>query len=411
MPDPVQPPVGRFGAGELPRLLREVAARVRSGRVTVAQQEVTRYLWLADGAVRAITSSLEQEKLGGWLVARGLIDPEVVHAALVDKGESERFGRVLVARGLIDDQRLRDELESRTITIAARMMREEGELTSEPGLIVEPDSTVIDLGPVPLFVAAARRVPDIGQFHALAREGRWSLSPAGRAGVAGVELMPIERFVLAQLATPVAVDELSRRAGEAGQQVTRALLVLYAAGFALPEGEIAAAGRGFRRPRPDLPVANPHLRELLDQVDPDSRPAFVVPPPGHAVRRPPTREQLNQAERDKVAAVRMLQLGGNPQKAYRLLTHAVEVNPDANALVQLADLELANPLWRGRALERLKQATELQPTCTEAWLALANYWGLRGARDKQRRCLERILAYDDGNVDVRNALTLLARQH
>ena len=37
-----------------------------------------------------------------------------------------------------------------------------------------------------------------------------------------------------------------------------------------------------------------------------------------------------------------------------------------------------------RALERLRQATELQPTCTEAWLALANYWSLRGAPDKQR---------------------------
>jgi hypothetical protein len=409
MPGPAQPPVGRFGAGELPRLLREIAARVRSGRVTVAQQEVTRYLWLADGAVRAITSSLEQEKLGGWLIARGLIDPDVVHAALVDKGEAERFGRLLVARGLIDDRRLRDELESRTITIAARMLREEGELTSEPGLIVEPDSTLIDLGPVPLFVAAARRVPDIGQFHAFAREGRWSLSPAGRTGVAGVELMPIERFVLAQLATPVTVEELSRRAGEAGPQVARALLVLYAAGFALPEGE-AAAGRGYRRPRPDLPVANPELRKLLDQLDPDSRPAFVVPPPGHAARRPPTREQLNQAERDKVAAVRMLQLGGNPQKAYRLLARAVEVSPDAVALVQLADIELTNPLWRGRALERLRQATELQPTCTEAWLALANYWGLRGARDKQRRCLERILAYDESNRDVRDALSLLDRQ-
>ena len=410
MPDSAQPPTGRFGAGQLPQVLREVAARVRSGRVTVAQQEVTRYLWLADGAVRAITSSLEQEKLGGWLIARGLLDPEVVHAALVNKGESERFGRVLVARGLIDDRRLRDELESRTITIAARMLRDEGELTSEPGLIVEPDSTLVDLGPVPLFIAAARRVPDIGQFHALAREGRWSLSPAGRAGTAGVELMPMERFVLAQLAAPVTVDELSRRAGEAGPQVARALLVLYAAGFVVPEGEGAASARGSRRPRPELPVANPQLRELLDQLDPDSRPAFVTPPPGHAVRRPPTREQINQAEREKVAAVRMLQTGGDPQKAYRLLARAVEVSPDAVALVQLADIELANPLWRARALVRLRQATELQPTCTEAWLALANYWSLRGARDKQRRCLERILAYDESNVDVRQALSLLDRQ-
>ena len=414
MPYPLQPGHGRFAAGELPLVLREMAARLQSGRVKVAQQAVTRYLWLADGTVRAITSSLEQEKLGGWLIARGLLDADVVHDALIRKTGSERFGRVLVARGLIDDDRLREELESRTITIAARMLREEGELETEPGVVAEPDCTIVDLGPVPLFVAAARRVPDISQFHTLAREGRWTATLAGRGGTGGVELMPIESFVLSQLSGPVTVDELGRRAGEAGPQVARALLVLFAAGLAVPcteGGTPLLGGRAPRRPRLDLPSANPQLREVLDQVDPESRPAFATPVPGHAVRRPPTRDQIRQAEREKVIALRMLQMGDNTLKAYRLLSRAVAVVPDAMALVQLAHIEQANPLWRGRALERLKQATELQPTCTPAWLALANYWSTRGQRDKQRRCLERILTYDKANLEVRHALSLLDKQH
>lgn len=413
MPDRPPHGRGRFAAGQLPQVLREMAARLGSGRIKVAQQAVTRYLWLADGTVRAITSSLEQEKLGGWLVARGLLDPDVVHDALIRHTGSERFGRVLVARGLIDDRSLREELESRTITIAARMLREEGELEGEPGIIAEPDSTVVDLGPVPLFVAAARRVPDIGQFHTLAREERWAATLAGRAGTGGVDLLPIESFVLSQLTAPVTVDELGRRAGEAGPHVARALLVLFAAGLAVPQAGSDVSGpggRSFRRPLPEVPSANPQLREVLEQLDPDSRPAFAIPVPGHAVRRPPTREQIRHAEREKVIALRMLQTGLDPLKAYRQLSRAVEVSPDALALVRLAEIEVANPLWRGRALDRLKQATELLPTCTQAWLALANYWSLRGQPDKQRRCLERILTYDRGNPDVRHALSLLDRQ-
>ena len=394
-------------------MLRETAARLVSGRVKVAQQAVTRYLWLADGTVRAITSTLEQEKLGGWLVARGLLDADVVHDALIRKAGTERFGRVLVARGLIDDNRLREELESRTITIAARMLREEGELETEPGVLAEPDSAVVDLGPIPLFVAAARRVPDISQFHTLAREGRWIATLAGRSGTGGVELMPVENFVLSQLSGPIAVDELGRRAGEAGPQVARALLVLFAAGLAVPcteGGTPLVGGRASRPARADLPSANPQLREMLEQLDPESRPAFVTPVPGHAVRRPPTRDQIHQAEREKVIALRMLQMGDDSLKAYRLLARAVTIAPDALALVQLAAIEQANPLWRGRALERLKQATEIQPTYTPAWLALANYWSTRGQPDKQRRCLERILTYDKSNLEVRHALSLLDKQ-
>jgi hypothetical protein len=265
-----------------------------------------------------------------------------------------------------------------------------------------------------LFVAAARRVPDVSQFHTLAREGRWIATLTGRGGTGGIELMPIESFVLSQLSGPITVDELGRRAGEAGPQVTRALLVLFSAGLAVPcteGGTPLLGGRSTRRPRIELPSANPELREMLEQLDPDSRPAFATPVPGHAVRRPPTREQQRQAERDKAIALHMLQSGGETLKAYRLLSHAVEISPDALALVRLAAIEQANPLWRGRSLERLKLATELQPTCTDAWLALANYWSLRGQRDKQRRCLERILGYDKNNLEVRHALSLLGKQH
>ena len=78
------------------------------------------------------------------------------------------------------------------------------------------------------------------------------------------------------------------------------------------------------------------------------------------------------------------------------------------ALTVLAELEMHNPLWRPRALERLKQATAMAPKHTSAWLALANYWSLRLQPDKQRRCLERILSYEPLNREARQTLDLLA---
>jgi Tfp pilus assembly protein PilF len=67
-----------------------------------------------------------------------------------------------------------------------------------------------------------------------------------------------------------------------------------------------------------------------------------------------------------------------------------------------------HPSTTPQALEHLREAVAINPIYTVAWLALANYWGARGETAKQRRCLEKILAYDAKNHDVREALELLA---
>ena len=109
----------------------------------------------------------------------------------------------------------------------------------------------------------------------------------------------------------------------------------------------------------------------------------------------------------KQQALDLLDSGGDARVAYRLLTQAVEASPDADSLVRMANLEIANPLWRQRALDHLKQALEIDPRLTAAWLGLGNYWSLRGEPAKQRRCLEKILAYDPNNRDARQTLDLL----
>jgi Tfp pilus assembly protein PilF len=98
---------------------------------------------------------------------------------------------------------------------------------------------------------------------------------------------------------------------------------------------------------------------------------------------------------------------GDFRKARLMLEEIVKGSPDAEALLLLAQLEIDNPKRAAAALEHLKQAVVIAPEYTEAWLTLANYWGLRGQADKQRRCLEKVLMYNPANKDVRMALELL----
>jgi tetratricopeptide (TPR) repeat protein len=116
-----------------------------------------------------------------------------------------------------------------------------------------------------------------------------------------------------------------------------------------------------------------------------------------------------KAAEDKRAARELVTSGGDKRAAYRLLSQAVEVAPDAESLAMMAEIEVANPLWRQRALDHFKQALEIEPRMTSAWLGLGNYWSLRGQPDKQCRCLEKILVYDPRNDEVRRALDLLRK--
>jgi tetratricopeptide (TPR) repeat protein len=118
--------------------------------------------------------------------------------------------------------------------------------------------------------------------------------------------------------------------------------------------------------------------------------------------------ELEQARVKRESAVRLLESGGDARQAVKLLLEAVAIDPEPRGLTILAELELSNPLSRQRALDHLKQAVALDAKCTQAWLALANYWSLRSQPDKQARCLQKILSYEPNNPDVREALTLIA---
>jgi Tfp pilus assembly protein PilF len=119
-------------------------------------------------------------------------------------------------------------------------------------------------------------------------------------------------------------------------------------------------------------------------------------------------EQLERATASHVAMARKAIAAGNTREAKELLERVLRHARSAEALYLLAQLKLEQPSTTPQALEHLREAVAINPIFTAAWLALANYWGVRGETAKQRRCLEKILAYDSKNHDVREALDLLS---
>jgi curved DNA-binding protein CbpA len=98
---------------------------------------------------------------------------------------------------------------------------------------------------------------------------------------------------------------------------------------------------------------------------------------------------------------------GKVGEAVQLFDQIVRLDPVADELVQLAQLELRNPMWAQRALNHLKAALSLDAQQTSAWLELARFWERRKRVDKQRECLRKILDYDPENKDVQASLVSL----
>jgi tetratricopeptide (TPR) repeat protein len=88
---------------------------------------------------------------------------------------------------------------------------------------------------------------------------------------------------------------------------------------------------------------------------------------------------------------------GETYLAIQLLEQACALDPQPEELLKLAKLQMRNPLWIGRALERLRIAVEIDPTFVAGWIEIANFWKQRGHTERQRKALERAVGADPWN--------------
>lgn len=405
MSQPQIPSQGDFGPLQASRLITGITTQSQSACIRCVQGKASRSVWIRDGEVLAVTSTLPEERLGAWLVARDLVDRKTLEDILANKSPDQRLGSVLVQRRHLTTQVLERELDSLTLRLAAKLTLSGGSYKVDTETPLPDDLSTVAYEPQALMVAAVRRLPDAGQFEELTGGARvWEIVPGTEQQGADASLSGLEKFLLTQLASAHTLTELQNTSPQHAREIPRALVSLVVQGRVgeqkkSPHVTTAAESTAY-------PPASPRLRQLLTEIDP--HPTRKVAGPTVPVA-PGKGQPLDpeQAEQNKERAYVMLGEGGDQRAAHKLLAQAVEVAPDANALTVLAELEIHNPLWRPRALARLKQATQMAPQHTGAWLALANYWSLRLQPDKQRRCLEKVLSYEPRNEEARQTLELL----
>lgn len=240
--DGTAPLAGTFGVGEFPTVLRRLVAGMAEGRLDAVSGEICRSLWLEAGQVRSITSTFEEEKLGSWLVARGILSARDMAMALIDQPEGVLFGKLLVEKGLLDVETLGQELERLAVSIMSALLSVGGTYSLRPEQRLPPDAATMEMTTASLLMAAYRVVPEeqlpldgiAGELYVWAAED-------ALLRFQGVNLAPAEAYLVSRIDGTSTVTQLRRLVGLGQRDVQRALLGLQAAG--LVEFRGAPAGR------------------------------------------------------------------------------------------------------------------------------------------------------------------------
>jgi hypothetical protein len=401
---------GRFAPLQLAAVLEAAIETMAQGRVQIAQGTATRFVWFNEGTVYSITSSLDDERLGAWLVERRLVEPQAIRETLVRRRADQRLGAALVAAGLLSRTTLSEELEGLAMAMAGRMLGVPGEFVGQSGWRLPPDAHIVQATAIRLFLDAVRRATNPEQFDCFVVDGsEWVVVPTPARSPSDLALTAAEQYTLTLLQHPKSLDALRRATQQDYAEVIRSLASLTTAGLIVcrprgagsipPTGGAGGDGRHRRSAlstrqaaplvtRPSQPSGpNPKLRAFLDDLEQQA-----------------DSPERRRAEALVLAADRALASGTDTQTPHRLLFQAVALAPEPAFLFKLARLELGEARWHSRALAHLRQALELDPALTEAWLALGEYWAARGRQDKQRRCAEKILSYDPNNSEAREII-------
>lgn len=252
---------GELAAGEVAGLFRSLFTRLVSGRLELETEEGTRRFWLEAGQVRALETSVEEEKLGQWLVSRGLLQREQLALLLLRQSDGELFGDLLLQENLLSAEKLHEELVARAAASVAKVLFAPAAYRFDGQDRPDPRKCVMEVTTGDLLLAAARLVPVeqlrtlfpprayvAFQGEALLREQRVHLSPA-------------EGFLLSRVDGCSTWEQLKHLVPFPEEQYLRALAGLVMAGILQLADEPAATP-----PRLLVPQQEPESLQPEDEI-------------------------------------------------------------------------------------------------------------------------------------------------
>jgi curved DNA-binding protein CbpA len=211
--------------------MRELYRLLASGRLDVVSEGLRRHLWFEAGQVRAVVSEVEEEKLGKWLVGRGVLEGSRMAIALLRQPEGVRFGTFLVQEGALTAAALEQELEALSVGIVSHLLTEPGQYRFLDGERLPIDAASIGMTTASLLAAAVRCLPDEAALKGF-------VDPAGYVWTAQdtlllyqqVHLTPQEGYLLSRVDGTTTTAQLQRLAPMPAAEFSKALAALLVAG-------------------------------------------------------------------------------------------------------------------------------------------------------------------------------------
>ena len=221
-----------FAEGGFIPVLHSFVRRLADGRLEVIGATARRTLWLEAGQLRAVGSDAEEEKLGSWLVARGLLDSSSLAVALLGQPEGVRLGTVLVQRGLVETSRVEQELLALAVAIVGKLLVEEGSYVFDPHTRLDAAAATLETTTGELVLLAARQLPDSGVLASLCPSDRFlSATRDALMKYQRVRLNAPEALVMSKVDGMRCLAELQGSVPLPEDQVRRAVVALLAAGI------------------------------------------------------------------------------------------------------------------------------------------------------------------------------------
>lgn len=360
-------------AESLARLSRSSA----TGRVVVTSRAGTRTLLLVGGEIRGVRSTLEDERLGSWLVAHGVVSDDEFATALLSQLEdpSRPIGRILVDRGWVPATMLDQMLTRLALTIVERAARDdEASTTFEDDAVAQGTVALPGFATRQLILTAARSSRrQTSKHRALAELG------------ATVELALEPDEIWRQLDLEPREADLVDRLSEGDDPLPLDALVTGDPGSLDALARLVVAGvvrAGSERVVPGVPVEVEPESWIESDLEQVTEPGTMQPPG----IMDPVAARLERA--------RQLEKLGDIPGAVVQLEQACEIDTDPGLLVRLAQLLQNNRMHPQRVLSLLRKALENDPGLTDGWNSLARYWLAADSPDRARRARDRVRQLD-----------------
>lgn len=273
----------------LPRVVADLSAARRTGRLRVWAGEVSRALYFKDGVLVQAESRLVEETLGAVLVDHGWVSRETLAGALERAGEEKRqLGEVLIMAGALSPAAIAEALTEQVRVRFRNCLRpadvvhlfEEG--TAAPGHFP------VRLEVPPLLLASVEAVFSVDRVLDVL-----ALEPESRLVRSAVPLPPgigpKELRMLKVLETPGDLEEVARRSELAYGPLLTRLLALWAlrlleirppAPAETPAPEVPSPDEPEAVPEPAPPASGGDRRRLLDRLGTLPRSGAPAPRPG-----------------------------------------------------------------------------------------------------------------------------------